>query len=189
MPYTIVLTPPADQAIKYVEVSEEICSRHQPQYLLNTSGASSPHITVIQFDCSPNIAQKVWSSMSDRMEAENYESFTPIFIGISFIDGVGPYEGTTWVELAVKRGDNSSPIMKVHLAAVEVLKQYGLTPLNAAESDYRPHLTLGRIHLPKQIETWPKDLFVNTGRFNLEFGLSDEKWQYAETFGIFPGTQ
>ena len=45
-------------------------------------------------------------------------------------------------------------------------------------------LTLGRVCMLEQIETWPKDLFVDPGRFNLEFGLSDKKWQYAETFEV-----
>jgi hypothetical protein len=185
MPYTIVLTPPSDQSLKYVEASQALCRDNQPQYLLNTNGTSSPHITVIQFDCSSNIAQNVWSSMCDTVRKGRFEPFSPLFIGISFIDGVDIYQGTTWVELAVKRGDESSPIMKVHYAALEVLQQHGLQPLNASGSDYRPHLTLGRINMPKHLETWSKDLLMNPGKFQLEFGLSDEKWQYAQRLEIF----
>ncbi len=85
------------------------------------------------------------------------------------------YEGTTWVELSVKRGDETSPIIKVHYAGIEALKHFNLEPLNATRNNYRPHLTLARIVMPKQIEVWPKNLYTNIGNFNLEFGLSDEK--------------
>ena len=76
--------------------------------------------------------------------------------------------------------------MKVHYTALEVLEQFGLKPLNACDNDYRPHLTLARITMPEQTKTWPKNLCVNPGNFKLEFGLSDEKWQYAQPLGSFP---
>ncbi len=44
MPYTIVLTPPADQATKYVEASQALYSDYQPSYLLAADGSSSLHI-------------------------------------------------------------------------------------------------------------------------------------------------
>ena len=77
--------------------------------------------------------------------------------------------------------------MRVHYAALEALKHFNLEPLNAVGSNYRPHLTLARIVMPKQMEVWSKNLYANTGNFNLEFGLSDEKWQYADNFGIYSG--
>jgi hypothetical protein len=76
--------------------------------------------------------------------------------------------------------------MKVHQAAVNVLKRFGIKPLNATGNDYRPHLTLARIVMPKQMEVWSKGLFENPGNFQLEFGLSDERWQYARTLSVFP---
>lgn len=188
MPYTIVLAPPADQSVKYVEVSQALYSNYQPSYLLFADGSSSPHITVVQFDCdSPDLANEVWDYMHDKMRKEKFEPFVPPFIGMSFIEGVGPYEGTTWVELSVKSGDENSPIMKVHYAALEALKRFNLEPLNAAYHNYRPHLTLARIVMPEQMAVWPKNLYANTGNFNLEFGLSDEKWQYAHNLGTFSG--
>ena len=187
MPYTIVLTPPAEQAVKYVEASQALYSRYQPRYLLNAKGTSSPHITVVQFDCeSPSLAQQVWASMCEKMVEEKLEPFVPLFVGVSFIEGTASYAGTTWVELAVKRGEKTSPIMKVHYAAVNVLKCFGIKPLNATGNDYRPHLTLARIVMPKEMEIWSKNLFENSGKFRLEFGLSDEHWQYARTLSVFP---
>ena len=187
MRYTIVLTPTPEQALKYVEVSQRLYSHYQPQYLLNANGTSSPHVTVVQFDCkSPHHAQEVWAIMCEEMAKAKFESFAPSFIGVSFIDGVGPYEGTTWVELAIRRGDESSPIMKVHQAAVDILNRLGIIPLNAISNDYRPHLTLARIVMPKQMEMWSKSLFENPSNFQLEFGLSDEHWQYAQSLGIYP---
>jgi len=187
MPYTIVLTPPPEQAAKYVEVSQALYSHYQPHYLLNANGTSSPHITVVQFDCeSPDHAQEVWAGMCEEMANAKFEPFAPLFVGVSFIEGAGPYKGTTWVELAIKRGEESSPIMKVHQTAVNVLKRFGIKPLNAIGNDYRPHLTLARIVMPKQMEAWSKSLFENPGNFQLEFGLSDEHWQYARTLSTFP---
>ncbi len=188
MPYTIVLTPPADQATKYVEASQAIYSDYQPSYLLAVDGSSSPHITVVQFDCdSPDVANEIWAYMCDKMNEEQFQPFEPPFTGVSFIDGVGPYEGTTWVELSVKRGDENSPTMRVHYAALEALKHFNLEPLNAIGNNYRPHLTLARIVMPEQMAVWSKNLYANSGNFNLEFGLSDEKWQYAHNLGIFSG--
>ena len=188
MPYTIVLTPPTDQAMKYVEASQALYRNYQPSYLLAADGSSSPHITVVQFDCdSPDIANEIWVYMCDKMREEQFEPFEPPFTGISFIEGVGPYVGTTWVELSVKRGDENSPIMRVHYAALEALKHFNLEPLNAVGNNYRPHLTLARIVMPEQMNIWSKNLYANIGNFNLEFGLSDEKWQYAHNLGIFSG--
>jgi hypothetical protein len=187
MPYTIVLTPPAEQSIKYVEASQILYSDCQPSYLLTQDGTSSPHITVVQFDCkSFDLAHKVWTKTCEEMSKENILPFTPPFIGVAFIEGSGLYENTTWVELSIKRGDKNSPIMKVHYAALEVLAQFGLKPLNACGNDYRPHLTLARIVMPELMRTWSKNLCENPGNFKLEFGLSDEKWQYAQTIEIFP---
>lgn len=187
MPYTIVLTPPAEQAFKYVEASQALHSENQPSYLLTIDGTSSPHITVVQFECeSTDLAYQVWKRMCEKMQAEKISPFNPPLTGVAFIDGTGPYVNTTWVELSIKRGDKDSPIMKVHYAALEALRECGIKPLNACDNDYRPHLTLARIILPAQMRTWPKNICANPGNFKLEFGLSDEKWQYAKTLEIFP---
>ena len=188
MPYTIVLTPPADQATKYIEASQALYSHYQPSYLLSADNSSSPHITVVQFDCaSSDVASKVWRYMCDKMAEEHFEPFEPPFTGMSFIEGVGPYVGTTWVELSVRRGDENSSIMRIHYAALEALKYFNLEPLNAVGNNYRPHLTLARIVMPEQMQVWPKKLYANIGNFNLEFGLSDEKWQYAHKLDFFSG--
>lgn len=187
MPYTIVLTPPVDQSMKYVEASQALYSYCQPRYLLSEDGTSSPHITVIQFECaSPELAAQVWIKMCDKMEEQKFEPFAPPFTGIAFVEGKGPYEDTTWVELSVERGDEHSPIMRTHRAALETLKFFNLSPLNASDNNYRPHLTLARIIMPEQLKSWEKPLLQSSGHFNLEFGLSDEKWQYARTLAIFP---
>lgn len=189
MPYTIVLTPPVDQSMKYVETSQALYSHCQPSYLLSANGTSSPHITVVQFDCaSPGFASQVWIKMCDKMKEQKFESFAPPFTGIAFVEGKEPYEGTTWVELSIERGDEYSPIMRVHRAAIETLKFFNLMPLNASDNNYRPHLTLARIIMPEQLKSWGKTLLQNPGNFNLEFGISDEKWQYAHTVAIFPNT-
>lgn len=187
MPYTIVLAPPVNSASKYVEASQALYRHYQPSYLLSVDGNSFPHITVIQFNCdSLEVAYAVWNKMCDKMEEEQFTTFPPPFTGISFITGVGPYEGTTWVELSVARGQETSPIMKVHYAALEVLKLFNLQPLNASNNNYRPHLTLARIVMPKQMPVWNVNLLENFADFRLEFGLSDEKWQYARCLGAFP---
>ena len=43
MPYNIVLTRPAEEAVKYVEVSQGLYRDRQPTYLLTEEGASAPH--------------------------------------------------------------------------------------------------------------------------------------------------
>jgi hypothetical protein len=119
------------------------------------------------------------------MRTENVVPFSPHFIGVAFVEGTRSYLGTTWVELLVARGDENSPIMKVHEANLEVLINFNLKPLNSVGNNYKPHLTLGRIVMPVQIQTWSKDLCESNSNFNLEFGLSDEKWQYAKSLAIF----
>lgn len=66
MPYTIVLTPPASQTTKYVEASHALYSAYQPSYLLASDGSSSPHVTVVQFDCDSSVANEVWVYMCDN---------------------------------------------------------------------------------------------------------------------------
>ncbi len=182
MHYTIVLTPTI-QSEKYIETAQSLYANLNPSYLLNQEGTSSPHITVVQFDCSEDVALQVWKAMCNQMETQNIPSFAPPFSGVSFIEGVGLYKDTTWVELAVKRGDENSPIMKVHSAALSILQSFNIKPLNAVGNDYRPHLTLARIALPKELKTWPRSLFEDIGPFHLEFGMSDEQWQYAKSLG------
>jgi len=186
MHYTIVLTPPPTQASRYVETSQALYTHYQPSYLLTEDRSSAPHITVVQFDCdSPEQAKMVWSYVCDKMEEEQIEPFEPPFTGISFIEGTGPYKGSTWVELSIQRGNQNAPIMKIHNITLKALEAFHLKPLNASGNDYRPHLTLARIVMPKEMKTWTKALFENPGFFNLEFGLSDEKWQYAHTLAAF----
>lgn len=177
MPYTIVLTPV--QGEKYVQASQSLFGHLNTSYLLNNKGTSSPHITVVQFDCSEVVAFQIWKEVLENMK--DFKSFSPPFSGVAFVDGTGVYEGTTWVELSVKRGGSDSPIMKVHNVALSVLKNFGIKPLNAVGNDYRPHLTLARIGMPKEIQAWPQDLCRDTVPFHLELGVSDEKWQYANT--------
>lgn len=187
MPYTFVLTPPADQMMKYIEASQALYSDCDPSYLLAADGTSSPHITVVQFDCeSAELAQEVWRNMCEKMKEESFSPFVPPFVGMAFVDGAGPYTDTTWVEVSVKRGEEDSPVMKVHAAAVGVLHAFGLKPLNAIGSNYRPHLTLARIVMPESLKAWPKTLCEGTGEFKLTFGMSDDKWQFMQTLGTFP---
>jgi 2'-5' RNA ligase len=187
MPYTIVLTPPAEYATKYIEASQALYSEYDPHYLLENDGTSSPHITVVQFECeSAALVQQVWEKTCEIISKQRVLPFAPPFTGVAFVEGVGLYVNTTWVELSIKRGDVDSPIMKVHQAALEALKLFGLKPLNACDNDYRPHLTLARIRMPEQMQTWSKFLYENPGEFNLELGLSDQKWQYAKTLKSFP---
>lgn len=185
MPYTIVLTPPADQAAKYIEAAQALYSEHQSGYLLNRDGTSSPHITVVQFNCDCDLVHKIWTIIREKMVTETLLPFSPPFTGIAFVEGAGLYKGTTWVELSVERGDINSPIMRVHHTALEVLEQFDLKPLNASGNNYRPHLTLARIVLPEQMKTWPKNLCEDPGDFKLELGSSDEQWQYAQSMATF----
>lgn len=90
-------------------------------------GTSSPHITVVQFNCeSLDLAHKVWEKLCKKMSEENLVPFSLSFTGIAFVEGVGLYENTTWVELSIQRGNKNSPIMKVHNAALELLEEFNL---------------------------------------------------------------
>ena len=183
MAYTIVLAPEAERSAKYIEVSCSLCGDHQPSYLLASDGTSSPHITVVQFRCSEQLAEEVWTRLSQKLQEAGLTAFEPPFVGVAFVDGAGPYAGTTWVELSVKRGEVDSPIMQMHLVAASVLEEFGIAPLNACGNNYRPHLTLGRIVMPEQLKTWPQNLLEDTGPFHIEFGMSDAEWQYALKLG------
>jgi 2'-5' RNA ligase len=185
MPYTFVLTPPEDRKKKYVEASQTLYGSHQPSYLLTNDGTSSPHITIVQFECDEEKAKKVWDAMCQEMSKENFEPFPPPFVGVAFLDGTGNDENTRWVELSVKRGDENSPVMKVHHTALKVLESFELKPLNAYGNNFRPHLTLTRFVTPEEVKICPKNVYEKPGNFKLEFGLSDDKWQYAQTLGIF----
>ncbi len=188
MRFTFVLTPSSDQALKYVEASQKTFCQYQPIYLLNTKGTSSPHITIIQFECdSFDLAQTMWEHMCRKMTEIQFNPFTPSFTGVSFTEERGPNKGTICVALSVKRDDKDSPLLKMHYASLEILEYFGLEPLNCAGNNYQPHLTLALIVMPKQIKIWPKTLLENPGNFRLEFGRSDDMWRYAETLAVFKG--
>ena len=173
--------------MQYIEASRALISDYQPKYLLAKDGTSSPHITVVQFDCeSSDLAHQVGLKMYEKMQKEHFAPFNPPFVGVAFVDGVGIYEGTTWVELSVKRGEDDSPIMKVHYAALEALKNFNLEPLYAIGNNYHPHLTLARIIMPKHIKTWSQGFYQEPCNFSLELGVFDEEWQYAKTLETFP---
>lgn len=181
MPYTFVLAPPSNSYQKYVDAAQ-LFAPYQKGYLLTNDGSSSPHITLVQFCCELEKARKVWAALEEKMTLENFQPFPPSFTGVAFIEGIGPYEGTVWVELSANRDE---PILRAHACALDVLSSFGLTPLNAHGNQYRPHLTLARIAMPKHIETWPKDLCQCPGSFNLALGESDENWQYKKMLAVY----
>ncbi|WP_059359408.1 hypothetical protein [Parachlamydia acanthamoebae] len=177
MPYIFVLVPPTDLSLKYVNESQRLFDDCNKDYRLTSDGTSSPHISIVQFDCeSAEIAHTVWINMQRRLREENFQPFSPPFSGVAFVNGTGPYQETVWAELSVDRGEENSPIMCVHSIAVEVVQAFGLKLLNACGNRFRPHLTLARITMPKEIKAWSEDLCLNPGNFNLKFGESDEKF-------------
>lgn len=187
MHYTFVLTPDAEEAQKFVEASRSLFERDGPEYLLNDWGTSSPHITLVQFDCdSQEEAQRVWEHFCSELDKIAFQSFIPNLIGIAFIEGTGVYEGTTWVELSVSRGDEKGPLLTLHTLACNTLHSFGITPLNAIGSTFRPHLTLARLRMNNSYPLCSNKLFQNKKNFTVRFGVSDEKWQFAETIDTYP---
>jgi len=185
MLYTIVLTPSAASASKYIEASQAY-ENHKPQYLLNLKGTSSPHITVVQFECATiDKAHQVWQGLCKNLQEKHFEFFSPELTGMAFVEGKGAYQGTTWIEISVAR---SEAMMRLHQSALDVLRTRQIKPLNAVDQMYRPHITLTRITLPEQLPAWPQTLFDNPGLFNLEFGESDHLWQYAHRIVSFTET-
>lgn len=189
MHYTIVLTPPEDQRIKYIEASQSLYGDCQPSYILTNDGTSSPHITVVQFDCpSEELAHRIWFRVCEKLRAANFELFSPKFTGTAFVDGEGSYAGTTWVELSVSRGEIDSPIMKLHYTALEVLNddEFKIKPLNAIGNNFRPHLTETRCAITSgQAKICPKAVYENPGKFNVEWGCSDSEFQYVKTLEVY----
>jgi|GEM_PF-1904953 len=190
MKYTFVLTPNESNVERYIDASQTLFSGHEPYYLLKRDGTSAPHITVVQFEApSFQVAKQAWDHLCEKLSNQDFTEFAPPFSGVAFVNGEGPYEGTTWVEVSVKRGEEHSPLMQLHYAALETLEELGIKPLNASGSNYRPHLTLSRVALPDTIVKWPEGLFAPTQAFSFEFGKPDGEWQYSERIDVFSSSQ
>lgn len=175
LPYTIVLTPQAIDFPKYINASQEYFKNYETDYLLSSSGRSSPHITVVQFrEESQDRVFEVWSHLCERL-AEKERSWTPEFKGISYLQ-----EGTkSWVELSIER---SNELTELHELAKEEI-----VPLNAAGNRYRPHLTLAKFELPQTIRSFDLAALGKTKSFTLELGRSDDKWQYSKSLAMYAG--
>ncbi|MCF7853124.1 MAG: 2'-5' RNA ligase family protein [Simkaniaceae bacterium] len=146
-------------------------------YLL--SEESLPHITVCQFDSKD---EEEALSLWNQLEKYALQPCPIRLTGVSFVKGVGEHQGVYWAELSVAR---SSELMKIHRVAVELFQSNGYELINDIHDLYRPHLTLARIHKPKQFLSWPDETLSNEhGPFVLALGLGDQNGQFKKMLAV-----
>jgi 2'-5' RNA ligase len=137
-------------------------------YLLGTK--SLPHITLAQFYLEDQEALlNIWHEVRCKIAHPHQ----PKFLGLSLTRKA---QGLWGVSLLVAR---DPALVKDHLVAVEILKQYGIRCISEVGELYRPHLTLARIKEPK-INGFNDEIFQPTP-FTLALGEADENGQYLTT--------
>lgn len=156
----------------YTEAARAFFLDYAVGYLLGPS--SLPHVTICQFMAKPSSLPM----LMDRLAAYHEKSPLLELTGLRFSDKRG--HPTLWgVSLSVAR---TPGLMALHRFVVSLLGEYGLTPLNAIEDLYTPHLTLARVNR-LCADGFSKDLFKQD-RFELVLGESDQLGQLTQVVRI-----
>ena len=174
MRYILALVPTNESvAAQYIETAQALFKPHHDSYLLSTK--VSPHITVCQFETEEEKqAERFWTEVGKL----SMYRIVPRFTGVSFQRGAGNLKQYYWAEISVARDEN---LMRMHLFALDSLKNVGLTSFNDSGDLYRPHLTLARMHLPPTIIKWKEEILDDPGEFKLTLAKGDNHGQYLST--------
>ena len=97
-------------------------------------------------------------------------------IGFNFIKGLNEHKEFYWAQIGVER---DPAVMAIHHQMLNFLKIHQLNCLNDSGDIYKPHITLARIKLPKQIPLWPVSI-LEPSYFKMSIAESDENGRYLK---------
>lgn len=173
--FNIALYPQsADFARSVVDLAQANLAGKTDSYLIGDR--AHPHLTLCQFQCSPDLIKEVWKGFLDVCAVLVPVSFSHIYIKA----GTGPlHQGKNWVGLCALPAISLITLQK---SVYEKLGSMGIeSPTNPL--NYFPHLTLGRLDQaqPITIIRVPDNTFwLDPYVFNFSLGRSDEVGVYSE---------
>lgn len=161
----------AEDPLPFRKVAKELFADVSVGYLLSDS--SLAHITICQFETDdPKIPEEIFK----EVQALNMGSYEPSMIGISFKKGTKENEGFYMAQIFIER---ENALIALHNSVLDMVKKHKMNCLNSNSELYKPHITLARIELKKAIPIWPESI-LNTSKFKLTLGLSDQSGQYIK---------
>jgi hypothetical protein len=170
--YNIVFTP--DQNLKqFIQYAEKLSQDIPPdKYLLGVN--SIPHVSLCQFELESDRIEDVWGKVI---------ALKPPALRMTFAErrsksypGHPKWGGVCWVSLMP---DHIDQLTKIHLEIANIIKK----PLNAAFSEYDPHLTLFNSLAEEScafLNRMPKVDPPLAEDFNVALGLIDDLGQVTE---------
>lgn len=167
--YNIALL--AENPLPFQKVANDLFLDVSDGYLLSDN--SLTHITICQFVTdNQTIPEKIFKDV----QTLNIKHYNPKMLGFSFQKGPKKHEGFYMAQIFIER---EPALMTIHNRTLDILRDFGINCLNDHAELYKPHITLARIKLIKPIPIW-HDSILNSARFKLTLGLSDQNGQYLQ---------
>lgn len=129
--YNIAWVPSNDKG-QFENFSAKISQQiRYEKYLLGDH--SIPHVSICHFECDEHAVEEIWAKVKG-LDLHKIDLTFGCIRSKSY-PGHPKWGGVCWVSLMPDKLDQ---LIKVHLMIAQIIK----VPLNAAFSDYDPHLTL-----------------------------------------------
>jgi hypothetical protein len=156
----------------------EILSQDAPSDTYQLGVRSIPHVSLCHFEMEPSKIEEIWNRVSSLKYPELHLTFGS---KRSKLYTAHPkWGGVCWVSLIP---DHIEYLTEIHLKIAAIIK----TPLNAAYSDYDPHLTLFNSHAQTACAYFNNVPQMNPpleDEFHIALGLIDDFGQVTEIITI-----
>lgn len=170
--YNIAFIPSRNPE-QFIQYAEEL-SQAAPsdKYLLGVG--SMPHVSLCHFEIESNKIEDIWGMVSALELPELHLTFEEK--RSKSYAGHPKWGGVCWVSLIP---DYMDRLNEIHLEIAKIIK----TPLNAAFSEYDPHMTLFNSHAEKScalLNYAPRLELPLEEEFGVALGLIDDVGQLTE---------
>jgi len=170
--YNIALIPSRNPE-QFIQHAEELL-QNAPSDKYRLGIGSIPHVSLCHFEIESNKIEDIWSMVSALELPEIQLSFGEK--RSKSYTGHPKWGGVCWVSLIPAHIER---LTEIHLEIAKIIK----IPLNAAFSEYDPHLTLFNSHaeeLYAHLNNLPQVVPPLEEEFNVALGLIDEVGQLTE---------
>jgi 2'-5' RNA ligase len=173
--FNIALYPQSPSlANSLIELAEKNLRGQTDKYLLGKQVL--PHISLSQFVCERDVAQRAWEAMDGLAGEPLSLQFSHIYI----LAGAGIlHQGKNWVGISVVP---TQALIDLQKSVCQRLNQLGIDSLTSRES-YFPHLTFGRLAKACAITISgvpERDFWQKKYQFEMSLGRSNEIGVYIE---------
>jgi hypothetical protein len=170
--YNIAFIPSRNPQ-QFIQYAEEL-SQAAPSDKYRLGVESIPHVSICHFEFEGNKIEEIWNTVSALDFPELHLTFEK---KRSKLYTAHPkWGGVYWVSLIP---NHIVQLTEIHLEITKIIKE----PLNAAFSDYDPHLTLFNSHAETACVHFNHAPQVNPpleDAFNIALGLIDDAGQITE---------